>query len=503
MVIGNEPLLRTALVAALAMSSLLGCGSEMEQDAPAEPDAAPTESLRNTSADLFAASNLIWWSPSIPVCWENPDSWNHTQRQWVRNAVARTWEARSGVRFTGWGACTASSPGVRILISEARPHVKNLGNTINGLANGMELNFTYNSWDPACKAKLQQCIELTAIHEFGHVMGFAHEQDRPDKPLSCNYDLGGVPGNWSIGPWDLYSVMNSCNPKWIGDGNLSATDVYGAQITYGVPWYSLGGYLYSGPAVASWGVNRLDVFARGTDNALWQKWWDGAGWHGWMSLGGLVLADPAAVSWGPNRIDVVALGAGAAIHQKAWTGTEWSPWLSLGGRFTSGPAISSWGVNRLDVFARGTDNALWHKWWDGTGWYGWESLGGGLSSDPAAVSWGPNRIDVVVLGTDNSMFHKAWTGTEWSPWYSLGGSFTSAPSIASRGPNQLDVFARGTDRKLWLNVWNGVSWSGWMFVGGEMASAPDSVSWGNGRLDVFYVGPDSAMRQSAYSNGWL
>jgi len=502
MVSGNDPLRWTALVAALGLSSLLGCGSEMEQDAPAEPDAAPAESLRNTSSDLFAASNLIWSSPSIPVCWENPAPWNDTYRQWSRDAVARTWEARSGVRFTGWGACTASSKGVRVLISEAQPHVRNLGRGLNGLANGMELNFTFNTWAPHCKATLQKCIELIAIHEFGHAMGFDHEQNRSDTPSTCPRDVGVI-GNWAIGPWDLHSVMNYCNPQWNGNGNLSATDIYGAQITYGVPWYSLGGQFYSGPGVSSWGVNRLDVFAQGTDFGLWHKAWDGTGWYGWYPLGGRIFADPAAVSWGPNRIDVVVLGTDYAIYQKAWLGTQWSQWYSLGGQFTSGPAISSWGENRLDVFARGTDNALWHKWWDGTGWYGWESLGGGLSSAPSAVSWGPNRIDVVIRGTDSAIYHKAWTGTGWTPWYSLGGTLLSKPSIASRGPNQLDVFAQGTDNKLWLNVWTGVSWTGWMFVGGEMTSAPGAVSWGNGRLDVFYTGPDGALRQSAYSNGWL
>ncbi len=32
----------------------------------------------------------------------------------------------------------------------------------------------------------------------------------------------------------------------------------------------------SGPGAASWATDRLDVFVRGTDNALWHKWWDGA-----------------------------------------------------------------------------------------------------------------------------------------------------------------------------------------------------------------------------------
>jgi hypothetical protein len=328
----------------------------------------------------------------------------------VRNAVARTWEARSGVRFTGWGACTASSPGVRILISEANPHVKHLGKGLNGMANGMELNFTFNTWGTAyCKPRLKECIDYIAIHEFGHAMGYAHEQGRSDTPSSCNNDVAGVPGNWPIGAWDLYSVMNYCNPKWIGDGNLSATDIYGAQITYGVPWYSLGGVLTSGPAVASWGVNRLDVFARGTDNALYHKAWDGTGWYGWYGLGGGLTSDPAAVSWGPNRIDVVVRGGDNAIYHRAWTGTQWSPWASLGGSFTSSPSISSRGNNQLDVFARGTDGRLWLNAWTGVSWTGWMFVGGEMASAPDSVSWGNGRLDVFYIGPDGALRQSAYT----------------------------------------------------------------------------------------------
>ena len=79
----------------------------------------------------------------------------------------------------------------------------------------------------------------------------------------------------------------------------------------------------SAPVVA-WGPNRLDVFAQGTDFAMWHKWWDGS-------------------AWGPSVSD----------------------WESLGGILTSEPVAVAWAENRLDVFVRGTDSALWHKWWDG------------------------------------------------------------------------------------------------------------------------------------------
>src|ERR1700680_4012568 len=58
-------------------------------------------------------------------------------------------------------------------------------------------------------------------------------------------------------------------------------------------WESLGGVIFSGPAVASWASGRLDCFAKGTDNALWHKWYDGS-WHNWESLGGTIDDNPAA-----------------------------------------------------------------------------------------------------------------------------------------------------------------------------------------------------------------
>ncbi|HEX5407877.1 MAG TPA: hypothetical protein VFX16_36895 [Pseudonocardiaceae bacterium] len=102
-------------------------------------------------------------------------------------------------------------------------------------------------------------------------------------------------------------------------GSAATPVVNKPNVTVWSGWEDLGGVIVTGPTVSSWAHNRLDVFATGTDNHLWHKWWNGTNWSGWENLGGTIIDNPAAVSWGPNRID---------------------------------------------VFARGTDNHLWHKWWD-------------------------------------------------------------------------------------------------------------------------------------------
>jgi hypothetical protein len=218
-------------------------------------------------------------------------------------------------------------------------------------------------------------------------------------------------------------------------------------------WESLGGVLTSSPSVASWAPNRLDVFVRGTDNALWHKWWNN-GWSGWESLGGVLTSAPAAVSWGPNRIDIFVRGTDNALWHKWWN-NGWSAWEKLGGILTSGPAVCSWASDRIDVFVRGTDSALWHKWWD-NGWSHWESLGGTLTSGPGVSSWAPNRLDVFARGTNSAMWHKWWENG-WSGWESLGGVLTSDPDAASWGTARIDTFVRGTDSALWHKWWSDTS----------------------------------------------
>ena len=53
-------------------------------------------------------------------------------------------------------------------------------------------------------------------------------------------------------------------------------------------WESLGGIITTNISSVSWSPNRIDNFARGTDNAMYHRWWNGSSWGGWESLGGII-----------------------------------------------------------------------------------------------------------------------------------------------------------------------------------------------------------------------
>jgi hypothetical protein len=76
--------------------------------------------------------------------------------------------------------------------------------------------------------------------------------------------------------------------------------------------------LTSPPNCVSWGSDRIDCFVKGTNNAMWHKWWDGSQWGGWESLGGILTSPPNCVSWGSNRIDCFVKGTNNAMRHKWW-----------------------------------------------------------------------------------------------------------------------------------------------------------------------------------------
>ncbi|WP_343073625.1 M12 family metallopeptidase, partial [Pyxidicoccus fallax] len=245
----------------LALSgTLLISGCDVGEEAPTSVEQA--ESLATDPSELYVDTTSLWSSPVISVCWENPTDANATERAWVQHAAESTWGSVSRVDFVGWGTCTSTSRGIRIRIADTGPHVKQLGRRLDGYVNGMELNFTFANWGQSCQWQREFCIRAIGVHEFGHALGFAHEQNRPDRPSTCTEPAQGSNGNLMIGAWDLQSVMNYCNPDWNGNGQLSATDIAGVVQLYGdALWsrefgYNAGGWLVEKHPRTAADVNR-------------------------------------------------------------------------------------------------------------------------------------------------------------------------------------------------------------------------------------------------------
>lgn len=229
-------------------------------------------------------------------------------------------------------------------------------------------------------------------------------------------------------------------------------------------WQPIGGRtgvtLSASPAASSWGVNRFDIFASGSDGKVYHKYFDGA-WRSWTAL------DPSSLP-----------------------GSQLGDWEPIGGvpantRIVGSPSVVSWGNGRLDIFVSGSDDKVYHKFFAGGRGWGpgavgddWEPIGGltggaRIVGSPAAVSWASDRLDLFVTGGDLNVHHKffegSWRATgpgsqmgEWEPLGPAGQpgtrAFVGPPAAVSWGAGRLDIFAIDGLAKAYHKYFSAPSW---------------------------------------------
>ena len=203
----------------------------------------------NVQGYVTNGESVLWPDGMARVCWENGSEATAEYESLVKSAVIEQYNGRTIVKFLGWDRCAPDSQGIRIRIVETVPLVREYGRYLDGLAGGLQLNFTFElqySGNSLCSTSedfRKICIRDYALHEFGHAIGLRHENSRPGSACANDVFQGaGEPGAIVVGEYDPFSIMNYCmNQENVELGRRSAlsegdvatiNEYYGGQFQF-------------------------------------------------------------------------------------------------------------------------------------------------------------------------------------------------------------------------------------------------------------------------------
>jgi len=209
---------------------------------------------------------------------------------------------------------------------------------------------------------------------------------------------------------------------WIGPTKINDMGVLGSQPTAAsIPNAS--------------GVAEIDVFWKGTGAGnLWRAeyltstgTWTGPFGLGMGQLGSAPTATEQQTSAG-TQIQVFWRGTDNALWEGDTSGgSSWSGPTSHGmGPLGSAPSAASLSYGKEIAFWAGTTTTLWQANWDSTTWNGVNMNGpnsvgfGPMGSAPTVAAQQPDGWDVFWIGTDSNLWEATSMGPAWTSDESLG-----------------------------------------------------------------------------------
>lgn len=218
--------MRLAVSALFGGLALAACPAFAESALRADGDQLMPDGQQLVVTKGASLRSVEWKQHEIPVCWIAPAPEDAAARAIVRQAVRETWEAAANVRITGWQSCdeqSGSSKMVRIHVADEEwPRAVVGRNALSKSTPTMHLNFhlSRRAGFAGCANREERCLRFTSVHEFGHMLGLIHEQDRPETPGECIAGL--APGQRQtpdmadldlLTGYDPDSLMNYCSTR--------------------------------------------------------------------------------------------------------------------------------------------------------------------------------------------------------------------------------------------------------------------------------------------------
>lgn len=195
-----------------------------------------TKSRAAADAQSIYYKDLLWKTNLIPACWidlSRADSirWGNSAsfRAVVEDVIVREF-AKTPLRVQFQGQCQGVGRAVRIYVGPYSTVLDQTGRPRYGLAHigpnalradrGLQIaDFLQGSVCAINAAEWRNCVQNTALHEFGHIAGLAHEHARaacsgnPGEYAAKDQFGNDVLGNdrvGYVGGYDPTSIMNYC-----------------------------------------------------------------------------------------------------------------------------------------------------------------------------------------------------------------------------------------------------------------------------------------------------
>ena len=303
--------------------------------------------------------------------------------------------------------------------------------------------------------------------------------------------------------------------------NLLETDFQNAPSGAWAGWSDLGTQTCAEQPVVGYNADgRVQVFVRGSDNALWTTWEtvvNGAtnnNWYAWTSLGGNFVGNPAVGYHTSDAIQVFVRSTSntvAMIEQTAPNGS-WTNWTDMGGNCYSDPCVGYNADRTMQLFTRSSTNTVQSNFeLTQTTWFGWRDYGGSCYSRPAVGVLGDGTMQIFVRSASNTVKVLSQTGPSgnWGPWSDLGGNCYGDVVLGFNANGTMQLFTPTVSNTIASNFKQGTVsnsvWFGWFDLGGTCQSSLTLGYTPDWRMQLYMRDPNYVVQsdwQTSPNGSW-